>query len=256
MTSWQDRFRLDGRRALVTGASKGLGATIAAVLADAGADLVITGRDVAGLAQTRDTVTAAGRRCCVIEADLRTVEGPRQVGEQALEFFGIVDILVNNAGIAYVQTLLDTSLENWEEMQAVNLRAPFLLAQVIAPGMIAQRRGKIVNISSLAGGVAQPGHSAYSAAKSGLNMLTACMASEWGAFNIQANAIAPTVVLTDMGRKVWSDPAKSGPKKARIPVGRFGEPIEIADMALYLASPASDFVSGQVLYIDGGYSAV
>jgi NAD(P)-dependent dehydrogenase (short-subunit alcohol dehydrogenase family) len=120
--------------------------------------------------------------------------------------------------------------------------------------MIEQRRGKIINISSLASVLAPEGHAAYSASKAGLNLLTQAMAAEWGRFNIQPNAIAPTVILTDMGRKVWGDPAKGDPMKARIPERRFGEPIEVADLALYLASPASDFVCGQVIRLDGGLS--
>jgi NAD(P)-dependent dehydrogenase (short-subunit alcohol dehydrogenase family) len=167
-----------------------------------------------------------------------------------------VDILVNNAGIFHRQSLLETTVEQWEETLAVNLRAPLLLAQIVAPGMLAQRHGKIVNVSSLAAVVGCEGHAAYSASKDAMNLLTRVMAAEWGPFNIQTNAVAPTVVLTDMGKKVWGDEEKSAPVKARIPMHRFGTPLEIADLVLFLASPASDFICGQVVMIDGGYSAV
>lgn len=250
------RITLANQRALITGASRGLGAEIAAAFADAGADLVITGRNAHGLRATQEVVEKKGRRCLSIEADLRTVEGPRIVGQQALEFFGTVDILVNNAGVVYVDSLLATSLDHWEETQNVNLRAPFLLAQTVVPKMIEQRRGKVINISSLAGVLAPEGHGAYCASKGGLNLLTQAMAAEWARFNIQANAVAPTVVLTAMGRQVWGDPKKGDPMKARIPSRRFGEPIEVADLVLFLASSASDFICGQVLRIDGGLSAV
>jgi len=256
MPDYQTRFSLANQRALVTGASRGLGAEIAAVFADAGADLVITGRDAAGLEATRQVAASKGRRCLSVVADLATVEGPRLVGSRALEFFGTVDILVNNAGLVFVEDLLDTTLDHWEETQRVNLRAPFLLAQSVVPKMIDQRRGKVINISSLAGGLAPLGHGAYSASKAGLNLLTQTMAAEWGRFNIQANAVAPTVILTEMGQKVWGDPGKGDPMKARIPARRFGEPIEVADLVLFLASPASNFIGGQVIRLDGGFSAV
>lgn len=256
MSDFATRFSLVGKRALVTGGSRGLGAEIAAVLADAGADLALVGRDAQGLEATRHAVVAKGRRAVAIQADLGTVEGARSAGAKALEFFGTVDILVNNAGVFHRQPLLETTVENWDETLTVNLRAPFMLAQAVVPGMIAQRRGKIINISTLAAAVGCEGHAAYSSSKGGLDMLTRVMAAEFGPHNIQTNSVAPGIVLTDMGRDAWSDEAKSAPVKARIPLRRFGEPVEIADLVLYLASPASDYVCGQVLLIDGGYSAV
>ena len=256
MPDYTTRITLANQRALITGASHGLGAEIAAVFADAGADLVITGRDAAGLEATRQVVERKGRRCLSVEADLRTVDGPRVAGQKALEFLGTVEILVNNAGVVFIDSLLETSLEHWEETQNVNLRAPFLVAQTVVPNMIEQRRGKVINISSLAGVLAPEGQGAYSASKAGLNLLTQTMAAEWAQFNIQANAVAPTVILTAMGQQVWGDPSKGGPMKARIPSRRFGEPVEVADLVLFLASPASDFICGQVIRIDGGLSAV
>ncbi|HWI58902.1 MAG TPA: glucose 1-dehydrogenase [Bacillota bacterium] len=256
MPDYTRRITLANQRALITGVSRGLGAEIAGVFADAGADLVIADCDAAGLETTRRLVEKKGRRCLSVEADLRTVEGPRLAGQKALEFFGTVDILVNNAGVVFVDTLLETSLQHWEETQQVNLRAPFLLAQTVAPKMIEQRRGKIINISSLASVLAPEGHGAYSASKAGLNLLTQVMAAEWARFNIQANAVAPTVILTAMGRQAWGAPAKGDPMKARIPSHRFGEPVEVADLVLFLASPASNFICGQVIHIDGGLSAV
>lgn len=256
MSTAADRITLAGRRALVTGASRGLGAEIARVFADAGADLVVSGRDATGLHATRAAVEARGRRCLAVEADLRTPEATRDLARRALDFLGTVDVLVNNAGIVHIESLLDITPEHWEETMRVNLRAPLLLAQQVVPGMIAQRLGKIVNVSSMAAVLVPEGHGAYAAAKGGLNLLTQAMASEWGRYNIQANAVAPTVVLTDMGRQVWGDPAKADPMKARIPVRRFGEPVEVADLVLFLASPASDFLCGQVIRLDGGLSAV
>lgn len=139
---------------------------------------------------------------------------------------------------------------------AVNLRAPFLLARAVAPGMIAQKAGKIINVSSQAGVVGLEGHGAYCASKGGLNMLTKVMTVEWAKHNIQINTVCPTVILTPMGEQVWGQPEKGAPMLVRIPAGRFGRPIEVADMILYLASSASDLVCGQDLLIDGGYTAI
>jgi NAD(P)-dependent dehydrogenase (short-subunit alcohol dehydrogenase family) len=140
------RFSLQGKRALVTGASRGIGTEIATVFADAGADVAIVGRDAEGLEATKHAVAGKGRRCVAIQADLQTVDGPRTAATGAIEFLGTVDILVNNAGVFHRESLLETTVEHWEETQAVNLRAPFLLAQLVAPGMMAQRRGKIINV--------------------------------------------------------------------------------------------------------------
>lgn len=256
MSEFEKRFSLARKRTLVTGASRGLGAEIAAVLADAGADVALVGRDAEGLEATKKVVESKGRRAVTISADLATVDGPRQAAVKAVEFFGTIDILVNNAGVFHRQPLLETTVENWDETLAVNLRAPLLLAQGVVPGMIVQGRGKIINISTVASVVGCEGHAAYGASKGGMNQLTQVMAAEWGPLGIQTNAVAPAIVMTDMAKAAWSDEAKAGPVKARIPVRRFGEPVEIADMVLYLASSASDFVCGQVLLIDGGYSAV
>jgi NAD(P)-dependent dehydrogenase (short-subunit alcohol dehydrogenase family) len=256
MADFIERFALTGRKALVTGASKGIGLEIARVLADAGADVVAVGRERAGLDQARAAVEAAGRECLAIEADMATIDGPRAAAVGALERFGTIDVLINNAGITHVEPLLSARVEHWDEIMAVNLRAPFLLAQALAPGMIAQRRGKIVNLSSLSGVVALDDHGAYCASKGGLNMLTKVMACEWAKHNVQANAVCPTVILTPMGEKVWGPPEKGGPMLAKIPAGRFGRPVEVADVVLFLSSQASDMICGETIMIDGGYSAL
>lgn len=250
------RFNLDNKRVLVTGASRGLGAEIASSLAAAGADLMISGRDAIGLESTRQLVEQHGRVCHVMKADLRYIDETLRLADAALETFRTLDILINNAGVVYVEDLLTTTLEHWDEVQAVNLRAPFLLSQRLVPGMIKQRRGKIINISSVAAVLAPEGHAAYSASKGGLNLLTQTMAAEWGRYNIQANAVAPTVILTAMGQQVWGEANKGDLMKARIPARRFGEPFEVADLVHFLASDASNFISGQVIRLDGGLTAV
>ena len=256
MSNWEKRFGLAGRTALVTGATKGIGLEACKVLADAGADIAAVGRDAAGLKEVARAVEAAGRRCVTIGADMADVEGPVEAARQALAAFGTIDILVNNAGIALIDPLLDAKVQDWDQTMAVNLRAPFLLARTVVPGMIKQKRGKIINISSQAGVVGLEAHGAYAASKGGLNMLTKVMTVEWAKHNIQINSVCPTVILTPMGEQVWGDPVKGDPMKAKIPAARFGRPVEVADMILYLASSASGLVNGQDLLIDGGYTAV
>ena len=255
MTQWTKRFSLEGRRALVTGASKGIGFETCRVLADAGADIAAVGRDEAGLAEVCEAVEALGRRCVPITADLATVEGPRAAARAALEAFGTIDILVNNAGVTTIKSIIDTPVDDWEWVNNVNLRAPYLLAQALVPKMIEQRMGKVINISSQSGVVALDDHGAYGASKGGLNMLTRVMTVEWAKHNIQSNSICPTVILTPMGEMVWGDPAKGDPMKAKIPAGRFGRTTEVADLILFLASSASDMICGQTILLDGGLTA-
>jgi 2-deoxy-D-gluconate 3-dehydrogenase len=256
MADWQTRFSLEGKRALVTGATKGIGFETCKVLADAGADVAAVGRDKAGLAEVAVAVKAVGRRCVTIVADMATVDGPVKAAKEAVAAFGTIDILVNNAGIALIDLLLEAKVADWDATMAVNLRAPFLLAREVVPGMIARKRGKIINISSQAGVVGLEAHGAYCASKGGLNMLTKVMTVEWAKHNIQINSVCPTVILTPMGEKVWGEPEKGGPMLAKIPANRFGKPVEVADMILYLSSSASDLVCGQDMLIDGGYTAV
>ncbi|WP_395661091.1 SDR family NAD(P)-dependent oxidoreductase [Aestuariivirga sp.] len=255
MPNWTQRFSLEGRRALVTGATKGIGYETCRVLADAGADIAAVGRDEAGLADIKREVEAMGRRCVTIAADLATVEGPKQAAARALEAFGTIDILVNNAGVTTLKSIIDTPVDDWDWVNNVNLRAPYLLAQALVPNMIRQRMGKVINISSQSGVVALDDHGAYGASKGGLNMLTRVMTVEWAKHNIQSNSVCPTVILTPMGEMVWGDPAKGDPMKAKIPAGRFGRTTEVADLILFLASSASDMICGQTILIDGGFTA-
>ena len=256
MPDWQKRFSLEGRTALITGASRGIGAEICRVFADAGADIVALARDEPALAGVAGEVRAMGRTCLVIAADLATPDGPATAARAALEQAGTIDILVNSAGVARVAPALELSLAQWEETMAVNLRAPFLLSQALAPAMIARRWGKIINISSQTGVIALKDHAAYATSKGALNALTKSRMAEWAEHNIQVNAICPTVVMTPMGRELWSPKEKADPFLAKTPLGRFGEPVEIADLALYLASPASELVNGSVVMIEGGFSSV
>ncbi len=256
MSDWQKRFSIEGRTAFVTGASGGIGAEICRVFADAGADIIALARDTKALEELVIDVRARGRKCLAISADLATVEGPVAAARTALAEVETIDILVNSAGVALVDPALDLTPQQWDETMAVNLRAPFLLSQALAPRMIAQRWGKIINISSQTGVIALKDHAAYATSKGALNALTKSLMAEWAEHNIQVNAICPTVVMTPMGKKLWGPAEKSGPFLEKTPLGRFGEPVEIADLALYLASPAAELLNGAVVMIEGGFSSV
>ena len=253
---WQDRFSLKGRKALITGASKGIGAEIAAVFAEAGADIVALGRVAADLEATAGAVRAQGRRCLTLVVEMASPTEPVAACQKALEQWGTIDILVNSAGIANVAPAVDFPTEDWDRMMAVNLRAPFLTARTLAPAMIAQRWGKVINISSQTGVIALDDHAAYAASKGGLNALTKSLCAEWARFNVQVNAICPTVVMTPMGRQVWGKPEKGDPFRNATPARRFAEPTEVADAALYLASDASAMVNGALLMVEGGFTSV
>lgn len=256
MSRIADRFSIAGRKALITGASKGIGEEICKVFAEAGADIVAVARDGEGLRQVGEQVRGFGRRCLTIEAELGTREGPPMAAREALAAWGTIDILVNCAAIARIAPASQLSVEDWDATMAVNLRAPFLLSQALAPAMIAQRWGKIVNISSQTGVIALDDHAAYASSKGGLNALTKSLCAEWARHNVQVNAICPTIVMTPMGREVWGAAEKSDPMLKATPLRRFGEPVEIADMALYLASPAAELVNGAIMMIEGGYTAL
>lgn len=254
----EDRISLAGRSALVTGGSRGLGAAIAGRLAKAGANIGIVGRDPEGLANTEAMVKAHGQDCFVIEGDMSTTTGARSVGQVARQYVDRWDILVNNAGIARTAPLVEMDPDSWDLIMGINLRAAFVLAQVLVPPMLAHRAGKVINISSVGSffGTAELG--AYAVSKAGLNQLTRTMAVEWGPFNVQVNTVCPTVVLTDMGHQVWDDPARANERKAKqdkIPAGRFGEPEDVAELVAFLASSSSDFISGASIPVDGGLLA-
>jgi len=246
---------LEGKVAFVTGASRGIGAAIALRLAQAGAVVAMTARDRAGLHRTEAAIESAGGRAWWRTADLASGAQIRSVTMATLREFGRVDILVNNAGLTFPQRVLDVGLREWRTTLDVNLLAPLLLVQAFTPGMIERRSGKIINISSQAGLGALEEHASYSASKSALHLLTQTMAVEFGRDNIQANCIAPTVILTDMAEQVWPPGPRSEAMRARIALGRFGKPSEVADAVLFLASPLSDFITGEVLSVDGGFRA-
>jgi L-xylulose reductase len=238
-------IRLDGKRALVTGAGKGIGREIVKQLVACGAVVVAVSRTQADLDSLR-----AETGCEIIQADI----GDAAEAQRAAEAAGPVDLLVNNAGIARIEPFLEMTVAAFDETIAVNLRSAAIISQVVAKGLIARGvGGAIVNISSQASMAALKDHAAYGASKAGLDHLTRIMALELGPHQIRVNAVNPTVILTPMGEKVWGDPVKGDPMRAKIPLGRFGYPHHVAEAVAFLLSDKADLIHGVMLPIDGGY---
>jgi 2-dehydro-3-deoxy-D-gluconate 5-dehydrogenase len=250
-----DVFSLEGRRALVTGGSRGLGAAIASALADAGADVAVADVASAGCEETCHRIEAAGRRAYSLRADLSKREEQEQLIADALVKLGGLDILVNNAGIIRRTPTVDTSDEDWDAVIEINMTAVFRLSRAAGRHMLAQGRGKIINIASLLafqGGILVP---AYAASKGAVAQVTKALANEWASQGVNVNAIAPGYMATDNTAALRADPVRSSQILGRIPAGRWGVPADVGHVAAFLASPASDYVNGHVLVVDGGWMA-
>lgn len=247
--------RLEGKRALVTGGTRGIGREIAGALAVAGADVIISGRDRAGVENAVEQLAGTHDvRVRGLVADLSDSSEVERLADAAWGELEGIDVLVNNAGISHLEPVVDVSPALWDEVMAVNLRAPAILGSRIGGRMADTRSGgSIINIASLAGQRALTDHYAYCTSKAGLIMATRMLALELGPHGVRANALCPTVVMTDMGQRVWGEASKAAPMLARIPAGRFLTPSEVADSVLYLASDASVMVNGVDIAIDGGF---
>ena len=249
-----DQFKLDGRIAIVTGASRGLGRSIALGLAEAGADVALVHRSDAAEAQRR--IEALGRRCVSIRADLADRTSVATIVGETVERLGGIDILVNNAGIIRRAPLVEFTEKDWDDVMDVNLRSVFFLSQAVATVMIGQGRGgKIVNVASLLsfqGGILVP---SYTASKSAVLGLTRLLANELALHGINVNAIAPGYMETDNTRPLRDDPVRSRAILDRIPAGRWGSPDDLQGAAVFLASAASRYMHGYTLAVDGGWLA-
>jgi 2-deoxy-D-gluconate 3-dehydrogenase len=250
-----DRFRLDGRTALVTGASRGLGAAMARALAEAGADVALHASHRVETKAARDLATACGVRAVALAADLAQRDAPDRLVEEANAALGRIDILVNNAGIIRRADAHEHSDADWDEVLMVDLSNVFRLCRAAGRGMLARGSGKIINIASMLsfqGGTRVP---SYAAAKGGVAQLTKALANEWAPRGVNVNAIAPGYMRTDNTQALRDDPSRSDAITARIPAGRWGEPEDLAGAVVFLASPASDYVHGYILAVDGGWLA-
>jgi NAD(P)-dependent dehydrogenase (short-subunit alcohol dehydrogenase family) len=247
-------FNLTGKTAVITGGAKGIGRAIATLYAEKGANIGIfdiaedEGRQVAD-----DLSSRFGIRSEYFHTDLLKVENIQNSVDKAEESFGSLDILVNNAGVVFLDDAESISEQDWDLTMGVNMRAVFLVSQIVGRKMIANGRGKIVNMASQAGVIALDKHIAYCAAKAAVISMTKVLAYEWAEFGINVNAISPTVVLTELGKKAWGG-EKGEAMKKQIPNGRFAYPEEIAAVAVFLASDASAMINGENILIDGGYT--
>ncbi|HEX4000085.1 MAG TPA: SDR family oxidoreductase [Pirellulales bacterium] len=254
-TSVLDLFRLEGRRALITGGSKGLGRTIATALAQAGADIVITSRtaDDCGSA-ARAIRGSTARTATAIAADI-SLAGDVDRLYQAATKDGPIDILVNSAGVNIRNPVGDISEADWDTVLNVNLKGPFLLARRFGPAMAERGWGRLIQLGSIMSVVSLPERTPYASSKAGILGLTRTLALEWAGKGVTVNAICPGPFATDMNKPLLADPAKYAAFVSKIPMGRWGELHEITGAALFLASPASSFVTGTTLFVDGGWTA-
>lgn len=248
-------FDLSGRVAIVTGAGRGMGYHIALALAEYGADLVICSRTVSELEKLGVKIQDLGRRVFITEMDIKKISDINAMVTDAVDFFGHIDILINNAGINRPQRAEDVTEENWDDVMETNLKGLFFCAQAVGKVMIGQKKGKIINVSSQAGSVGLLQRAAYCSSKGAVNQLTRVLAIEWAKHNINVNAIAPTFIETPFTAPMFQ---KEGFKEyvlGNIPLGRVGKPEDVIGGVLYLASDASDLVTGHILLMDGGWTA-
>jgi NAD(P)-dependent dehydrogenase (short-subunit alcohol dehydrogenase family) len=248
-----NEFSLDGKVALLTGASRGIGRAIALRLARAGASVVVSSRKLAGVQAVADEIAAAGGRAMAVRAHVGQPDDVAALVTRTLEEFGRVDIAVNNAvANPHWGPVLTADESQWDKTLDTNVMGAFRLCKTVVPHMEAQGSGKIINVVSITGLRPSPAMGLYGISKAALIMLTQQLAMELGPANIQVNAIAPGVIQTRFSQVLWQTPQIAGTILARTPLGRFGEPEDVAGLALFLASSASDFVTGAVLVVDGG----
>jgi len=263
-------YSLKGKTAIVTGAGRGIGKAIALTLAEAGADVTVVARTVEQIEKTAEEIRKLGRKALAVPADITKKAQVENVVSQTVKQFGKIDILVNNAGIGILKPVAfvpglkftgwqvadswDTPLteEDWHAVLNTNLTSAFLFAQAVAPYLLKQKSGKVISVSSNSADLAPAYFSSYCVSKAGLSMFTRCLATEWAPFNICVNAVGPGDVITEMTEPVLADPEMKRFMLESIPLGRLGKTREIALLVVYLASEASDYMTGQTLYIDGG----
>ena len=252
MTSWlESQFSLTGKKALVTGSSKGIGASIAQALAQAGADIVLVGRTKDSLEDTKSAIINIGRKVEIVLCDVSSADAIKEAFSDIAALK--VDILINNAGSISRAPAAEAQMEEWNRIIDTNLNSVFQISQACGRAMIAQGTGTIINIASLLsfqGGINVP---AYTASKHGVAGVTKALANEWGSRGVTVNAIAPGYISTDNTAALRADADRNASILARIPIGRWGNPEDIAAVAVFLASPAARYINGEVLTVDGGW---
>ncbi len=247
-------FDLTGKVAMVTGSSKGLGEAAAVALAKAGADVAICGRNTADIDLVVNRIKSMGRNAAGFVVEVTRGETVRQGVAAITDHFGHIDILVNNAGTNYRVPVLEYPEEEWDRVIGTNLKGYYLVAQAVAPQMIERGYGKVINMSSILGRIAIPNQLAYASAKGGVEQMTMIMALEWAKLGVQVNAIAPTYFETEMVKQIREDKERYDFIIQRTPMGRWGQLEEIEGIVIFLASAASNFITGQSIAIDGGWT--
>jgi NAD(P)-dependent dehydrogenase (short-subunit alcohol dehydrogenase family) len=245
-------FALTGKVALITGAAQGIGLAIAELFAEKGTQLILCDLSDKVEAIAAD-FTAGGTKAIALKGDLTVTETVTRIVQDSIAAFGRIDILINSAGVVFLDNAENLSESNWDKTMAVNLKAPFIISQLVGREMIKANSGKIINLASQAGFIALDKHVAYCTSKAGIIEMTKVLAMEWAGYNITVNDISQNVVLTELGKKAWAGEVGEAFKK-QIPVGRFAYPEEIAACALFLASDAAAMITGENLVIDGGFT--
>ena len=248
-------FDLTGRVAIMTGAGRGLGRTMALALAAAGADLALASRTGSELESLVEEVEALGRRAIAVPTDVTSPEACEAMVAAALDGLGRLDVLVNNAGMNVRKPALELTPDEFDSVLQVNLKGYYNSARAAGRHFVAQRSGKLINVSSILGSVALPNQAAYASSKGAIDQLTKVLAIEWAEASVQVNSLAPTYFETDLTRPLYEDPERKAFIEDRTPMGRWGQPHELAGAVIFLASDASNFVTGQTILVDGGWTA-
>jgi NAD(P)-dependent dehydrogenase (short-subunit alcohol dehydrogenase family) len=250
-----EKFRLTGKVCMVTGASRGLGRAMAVALAEAGADLVVTARSEGAIEETAGAIRERGRRALAIPCDVHDAKSVVGMVDRTMAEFGRIDVLVNNAGGGDMKPIIEMDEAQWLDIIDLNVNSMFRMCKAVGPHMIARRRGKVINMSSMYGLIGEKNVTAYCAAKGAILNFTRALALEWAEYNITVNALAPGYIYTERTSRVFDNPDLSVAFTRRIPLGRVGQADELGPLVVYLASEASDFMTGSVIVIDGGQTA-
>jgi 2-deoxy-D-gluconate 3-dehydrogenase len=254
-TQLPTEFDLSGKVALVTGAGRGIGYHIAIALAKYGADIVVCSRTVSELEKVSTEIENLGRKTLIQSLDIMDIKSIPTIVDNSMKTFGHIDILVNNAGINRPQWAIEVTEDNWDEVINTNLKALFFTAQAVGRVMIKQKKGKIINITSDAGVVGLPRRAAYCASKGGANLVTKVLALEWAPYNINVNAIASAFIKTPLTEPMFEEDGFRDYVLGQTPLNRIGEPHDVTGAVIFLASEASNYITGSVMLVDGGWTA-